>query len=89
MARPSAPASWPIAEAGARHLIFRTSWVHAPGRSNFAAKILGLAQSRDELRVIDDQIGAPTSARLIAEITRRAIEQIERSTSAGERHLSS
>jgi dTDP-4-dehydrorhamnose reductase len=67
-----------VAEAGARHLIFRTSWVHAPGRSNFAAKILSLAQSRDELRVIDDQIGAPTSARLIAEITRRAIEQIER-----------
>lgn len=67
-----------IAEVGARHLTFRTSWVHAPGRSSFAAKILALAQSRDELKVIDDQIGAPTSARLIAEITRRAIEQIER-----------
>lgn len=68
-----------IAEAGAKHLIFRTSWVHAPGRSSFAAKILGLAQSRDELRVINDQIGAPTSAQLIAEIACRAIEQIERS----------
>ncbi|WP_055048473.1 dTDP-4-dehydrorhamnose reductase [Devosia sp. A16] len=67
-----------ISESGARHLIFRTSWVHAPGRNSFAAKILSLAQSREELKVIDDQVGAPTSARLIAEITRRAIEQIDR-----------
>ncbi|RYE46244.1 MAG: dTDP-4-dehydrorhamnose reductase [Hyphomicrobiales bacterium] len=65
-----------ISEAGGKHLIFRTSWVHAPGRNNFIAKILGLAQSRDELKVIDDQVGAPTSARLIAEVTARAIEQI-------------
>jgi dTDP-4-dehydrorhamnose reductase len=67
-----------ITESGARHLIFRTSWVHAPGRNSFAAKILSLAQSREELKVIDDQIGAPTSVRLIAEITRQAIEQIDR-----------
>jgi len=67
-----------IGEAGGKHLIFRTSWVHAPGRNNFVAKILALAQSRDELRVIDDQIGAPTSARLIAELTARAVEQIAR-----------
>lgn len=67
-----------IGASGARHLIFRTSWVHAPGPNNFIAKILGLAQSRDELKVIDDQVGAPTSARLIAEITARAIEQIDR-----------
>lgn len=67
-----------IGDAGGRHLIFRTSWVHAPGRNNFAARILSLAQSREELKVIDDQIGAPTSARLIAEITRRALEQIGR-----------
>lgn len=66
-----------IAESGAKHLIFRTSWVHAPGRNNFMAKILGLAQSRDDLKVIDDQIGAPTSARLIAEVTHRALEQID------------
>jgi dTDP-4-dehydrorhamnose reductase len=67
-----------IGAAGGKHLIFRTSWVHAPGRSNFVAKILALAQSRDELKVIDDQIGAPTSARLIAEVTARAVEQISR-----------
>ncbi|MDC9823941.1 dTDP-4-dehydrorhamnose reductase [Devosia sp. ZB163] len=67
-----------IAGSGAKYLIFRTSWVHAPGRHNFIAKMLSLAQSRNELRVIDDQVGAPTSARLIAEITQRAILQIER-----------
>lgn len=67
-----------IGEVGGKHLILRTSWVHAPGRSNFIAKILGLAQSRDELKVIDDQIGAPTSARLIAAVTARAVEQIAR-----------
>lgn len=65
-----------IGEARSEHLIFRSSWVHAPGRHNFIAKILSLAQSRDELKVIDDQVGAPTSARLIAEVTARAIEQI-------------
>lgn len=78
-----------IAAADGGHLIFRTSWVHAPGGSNFIAKMLSLAQSRDELKVIDDQIGAPTSARLIAETTRRAIEQIARGRplAAGIYHL--
>lgn len=78
-----------IAEAAGKHLIFRTSWVHAPGQGNFIAKILALAQSRDELKVIDDQVGAPTSARLIAEVTLRALEQIEggRPLEAGIYHL--
>lgn len=78
-----------IEAAGGKYLIFRTSWVHAPGRGNFIAKILGLAQSRDELKVIDDQVGAPTSARLIAEVTARAVEQIshERPLATGIYHL--
>jgi len=78
-----------IERAGGKHLIFRTSWVHAPGRNNFIAKILGLAQSRDELKVINDQIGAPTSARLIAEVTARAIGQIanDRALARGIYHL--
>jgi dTDP-4-dehydrorhamnose reductase len=78
-----------IAASGARHLIFRTSWVHAPGGNNFIAKMLSLAQSRDELKVIDDQHGAPTSARLIAEVTARAIRQIanDRPIPSGLYHL--
>jgi dTDP-4-dehydrorhamnose reductase len=66
-----------IAASGADHQILRTSWVHAPGRTNFIAKMLQLAAERDELRVIDDQIGAPTSARLIADVTARIIAQTE------------
>lgn len=78
-----------ITGEGGKHLIFRTSWVHAPGGSNFIAKMLSLAQSRDELKVIDDQVGAPTSARLIAEVTARAIERIkaDRPIAAGIYHL--
>ena len=62
-----------IAASGADFLVFRTSWVHAPGGNNFIAKMLKLAAERDGLKVIDDQIGAPTSARLIAQITLRAL----------------
>ncbi len=66
-----------IAASGARHLILRTSWVHAPGRSNFIARILHLAAEREELKVIDDQVGAPTSARLIADVTARIVAQLD------------
>ena len=78
-----------IAASGARHLIFRTSWVHAPGGNNFIAKILKRAAEQDELKVIDDQIGAPTSALLIAEVTAKAIEAIgtERAPESGIYHL--
>ncbi|NNN25285.1 MULTISPECIES: dTDP-4-dehydrorhamnose reductase [Pseudomonas] len=58
-----------IREIGCRHLIFRTSWVYATRGANFAKTILRLAKERDELRVIADQVGAPTSAELIADIT--------------------
>jgi len=62
-----------VAASGADFQIFRTSWVHAPGGNNFIAKMLKLAAERDGLKVIDDQIGAPTSARLIAQTTLRAL----------------
>ena len=78
-----------IAKSGAKHLIFRSSWVHAPGGNNFIAKILKLAAERDELKVIDDQVGAPTSALLIAEVTAKAIELIGegRAPASGIYHL--
>lgn len=65
-----------IAASGARHYVFRTSWVHAPGGNNFIAKILRAARDRDELKVIDDQVGAPTSAMLIADVTVRALHAL-------------
>lgn len=51
-----------IRASGCQHLIFRTSWVYAARGSNFAKKMLKLAQTRDKLNVINDQIGTPMGA---------------------------
>lgn len=66
-----------IRAAGAKHLIFRTSWVYAARGGNFAKTMLRLAKERDRLTVIDDQVGAPTGADLLADLTALALRQVQ------------
>ncbi len=62
-----------IRQSGCKHLTFRTSWVYGARGGNFAKTMLRLAKEREQLTVIDDQIGAPTGADLLADITAHAI----------------
>ena len=66
-----------VAANCAKHLIFRTSWVYAARGGNFAKTMLRLAKERDSLSVIDDQIGAPTGADLLADITALALQRVQ------------
>jgi dTDP-4-dehydrorhamnose reductase len=76
-----------IRASGCRHLIFRTSWVYAARGGNFARTMLRLAAERESLRVIDDQIGAPTGADLLADVTSHALRAARRDeTLAGTYH---
>jgi len=64
-----------IGEAGGDWLVLRTSWVYASRGSNFVKTMLRLGAERESLRVVADQLGAPTSARLIADATAQVVRQ--------------
>jgi dTDP-4-dehydrorhamnose reductase len=67
-----------LAESGAGHMIFRTSWVYGARGKNFLLTILKLARERETLRVVADQYGAPTWSRDLARMTAEVIGQCER-----------
>ncbi|AOX62855.1 MULTISPECIES: dTDP-4-dehydrorhamnose reductase [unclassified Stenotrophomonas] len=62
-----------IRAAGGRHLIFRTAWVYASHSANFLRTMLRVGAERDVLRVVADQVGTPTPAALIADVTAQAL----------------
>ena len=64
-----------IQASGCRYLILRTSWVYGPSGKNFLRTMLRLASEKSEIRVVDDQIGAPTSCIAIADATARILSQ--------------
>ena len=71
-----------------KHLIFRTSWVHAARGGNFAKTMLRLARERDTLSIVNDQFGAPTGADLLADVAAHAIRQVAASSNnAGVYHV--
>ncbi|MHC8349683.1 dTDP-4-dehydrorhamnose reductase [Pseudomonas sp. RT4P38] len=77
-----------IIASGCKHLIFRTCWIYGARGNNFAKTMLRLAKDRETLRVINDQIGAPTGADLVADVTALAIQQVlQRPELAGLYHL--
>jgi dTDP-4-dehydrorhamnose reductase len=65
-----------VAANCSNHLILRTSWVYAARGNNFAKTMLRLAKQCDSLSVVDDQIGAPTGAELLADVTAQAIYRV-------------
>jgi len=77
-----------VQASGCRYLLFRTSWVYSARGGNFAKTMLRLGKEREKLNVIVDQVGAPTGADLIADITALALQQaLKRPELSGLYHL--
>jgi dTDP-4-dehydrorhamnose reductase len=66
-----------IERSGCRHVILRTSWVYGARGNNFLNTMLRLAREREELRIVDDQIGAPTWSRTVADVTAALLARLD------------
>ena len=66
-----------IRASGCRHLIFRTAWVYSTGRENFLLKFLRRAASQEEVEVVQDQIGSPTSSHDLAAAAAEVLSVIQ------------
>jgi dTDP-4-dehydrorhamnose reductase len=78
-----------LAQSGAAHLIFRTSWVYGAHGKNFLLTILKLARERETLRIVADQHGAPTWSRDLADMTAHVIQRCEKTASEKSENLDS
>jgi dTDP-4-dehydrorhamnose reductase len=76
-----------LAESGAAHMIFRTSWVYGAQGKNFLLTILKLAREKETLRVVADQHGAPTWSRDLAEMTAHVIRRCEDASGQNDKKL--
>ncbi|MDO4223256.1 MAG: dTDP-4-dehydrorhamnose reductase [Acinetobacter sp.] len=76
-----------LEQSGAKFINFRTSWVYGTHGQNFIKTMLKLAQSKTELSIIADQIGAPTGAALIADVTAQAIAYYRGQSEATQQQL--
>lgn len=74
-----------IAASGCRHIILRTSWVYSATGSNFVKSMLRLAMEKESLRIVDDQVGSPTSARDLAAAVTEIV--IRKNSLSGVYHL--
>ncbi|HEX4938953.1 MAG TPA: dTDP-4-dehydrorhamnose reductase [Candidatus Kapabacteria bacterium] len=72
-----------IRDSGCKHLVFRTSWVYGTRGRNFPRNLLARAAEQEVLSVVDDQIGAPASAELIADVTAHALRMAMQSPALG------
>ena len=65
-----------IIDSGCKHLIFRTSWIYSEHGDNFLKSILSAAQSQKSMAIVNDQFGVPTSAALLARVTRDCLKHV-------------